>query len=359
MSIVLDVLRKIEKTRHPQSQSDVSGDEQLTSVAYEPQGAGKNKFLLVSGLIVCILILLGITGYLVYSLSGHFSFTKHSQKTESTKIVPQQKNDLNAVAENKSLQSPLPANVLSEINSSASHNTPYVLPAHDPSVQKALKNFDKKLPPPPPPTDSSFNDMYSAMNTPPSDVVTIPADVASKKLLSLAMSNHEDELQTALTSYSQQDNFNEIVTKVMTSLKMTNRPEVIIRFSKDVYFADNASTFAKQLFASTLTEYNQSAQAIKLLETDMPDFTNNAGYYSVLATAYLKNTNFFQAGSIYRKLVEQDPYDARYWLGLGICYQMQNDKDGALKAYQAALSNAPPDWSAAAYVTQQMRQLTQ
>ncbi|MCD6046934.1 MAG: hypothetical protein K0S08_581 [Gammaproteobacteria bacterium] len=358
MSIVLDVLRKIEKTRHPQNQSDESGDEQLTSAAYVPQGSGKNKFFLISGLVVCILILLGVAGYLIYSLSGHFSLTKHSQKAEAAKIMSQQKTDSNA-AENKSLQVPVPVNVLSEINSGASHNTPYVLSPHDSSVQKALKNFDKKIPPPPPPTDNSFNDTYSAMNTPPSDVVTVPADVALKKLLGLAMSGHEDELQTALTSYSQQDNFNEVVTKVITSLKMANRPEVVIRFARDVYFADNSSVFAKQLFASTLTEYNQPTQAIKLLETEMPDFTNNAGYYSVLATAYLKNANFSQAGSIYRKLAEQDPYDARYWLGLGICYQMQNDKDGALKAYQAALSNAPPDWSAAAYVAQQMRQLTQ
>lgn len=121
------------------------------------------------------------------------------------------------------------------------------------------------------------------------------------------------------------------------------------------YYPDDLKI--KIVYAGSLLKAGHTTKVIKILQQDPPPLSENQRYYLLLASAYMKQSKFYQANALYKQLVIFDPYNSRYWLGLGVSYQVLGNFENAAKAYQNALSNAPPGWAAIAYITQQLKRL--
>lgn len=92
-----------------------------------------------------------------------------------------------------------------------------------------------------------------------------------------------------------------------------------------------------QLRAQLLIEQGQYQTAVKLLKKTSPSIQHYPDYYTLLAIAYEKIGEFFQAGEIYRELVSIAPEKGAYWLGLGIAYEATQRLNQAVSAYQQAI----------------------
>lgn len=75
-----------------------------------------------------------------------------------------------------------------------------------------------------------------------------------------------------------------------------------------------------------------------------PDLSNDAisTLYSLAYYLY-ENGKYTDSKQVFRFLSVMDPFDKRYWMGLGACYQMLKDYKGALECYSVAAIQEPND----------------
>ncbi len=74
--------------------------------------------------------------------------------------------------------------------------------------------------------------------------------------------------------------------------------------------------------------------AIKVLETQLQAINTDEEYGAMTAGIYNKLQRFNDAEIVYKQLLENFSYKARYWLGLGLSLDQQEKYAKALKAYQ-------------------------
>ena len=76
--------------------------------------------------------------------------------------------------------------------------------------------------------------------------------------------------------------------------------------------------------------------ALKTLTKSSPEFNSNLQYYAVMAKLYLKSKRANMAISLYKKLLNQKPTVSKWWLGLGLSYEANNNAYLAIDAFKKA-----------------------
>ncbi len=91
------------------------------------------------------------------------------------------------------------------------------------------------------------------------------------------------------------------------------------------------------------TDRGEYQQALALYSYQ-PVMQSHQDFYSRLAYVALKNEKFTQAVGVYQRLLQLDPKNARWWLGLGWAFRGQGEAklahDAYTKAYKYALPGA-------------------
>lgn len=89
------------------------------------------------------------------------------------------------------------------------------------------------------------------------------------------------------------------------------------------------------------TDRGEFAQALTLYSYK-PSMQSHQDFYSRMAYVSLKNEQFSQATGLYQRLLQLDPKNARWWLGLGWALRGQGDSKLAHEAYAKAYKYAQP-----------------
>lgn len=93
-----------------------------------------------------------------------------------------------------------------------------------------------------------------------------------------------------------------------------------------------------QLKAQILVDKGKLKQALSLLEKAQPPLEENLDYHAFIAALYQRQNKFQLAEKLYERLVNQQPTNSIWWLGLGIARESLNKNKQALDAYTKANS---------------------
>jgi predicted negative regulator of RcsB-dependent stress response len=93
--------------------------------------------------------------------------------------------------------------------------------------------------------------------------------------------------------------------------------------------------------------------AIKLLETHIPEINTYPNYYALLAGLHFFHQNHEKSSSMYRHLIELQHNNAKYWLGLAVSLSALNDP-AAAKAFEYAKEYADSNSLVLVYINQQL-----
>lgn len=91
-----------------------------------------------------------------------------------------------------------------------------------------------------------------------------------------------------------------------------------------------------QRFAHVYMEKGKVKQAIHVLLTASPDMGSHQNYYALLAALFQRDHQYQRSASMYRQLLQQDPDNAIWWMGLGIALEGASQSQQALQAYEKA-----------------------
>jgi Flp pilus assembly protein TadD len=102
---------------------------------------------------------------------------------------------------------------------------------------------------------------------------------------------------------------------------------------------------------------HQEQQALTTLTSLAPSMARHPDYYGLMASIYLKGGEVMLAGALYRRLVEYQPHNVNWWVGLGLSMQSLQEVNIAIESYQQALKLGIQDQSLHQFVVQQLNSL--
>lgn len=91
-----------------------------------------------------------------------------------------------------------------------------------------------------------------------------------------------------------------------------------------------------QLLARVYVEHGMEAKALATLESAQAHATRDADYRGFLATLYQRAGRHVEAANHYRDALALRPYEAKWWLGLGISLEAERNWAAADEAYTRA-----------------------
>lgn len=115
--------------------------------------------------------------------------------------------------------------------------------------------------------------------------------------------------------------------------------------------------FRTQL-ARLYLEHGSEGQALELLERSRTEGRSDAELVSFLAALYQRGGRHAEAAKSYREALGQRPQEGRWWLGLGISLEAQQDKADAQDAFRRALDSGRLNANLARYAEERLRALS-
>lgn len=89
-----------------------------------------------------------------------------------------------------------------------------------------------------------------------------------------------------------------------------------------------------QLKAEILMDQGKMSQALEVLQAYSPPFDENPEYYSFIAALLERQHKFSDAINLYERLLNLQPNNSIWWVGLGIAFESLGKKPEALAAFQ-------------------------
>jgi hypothetical protein len=99
----------------------------------------------------------------------------------------------------------------------------------------------------------------------------------------------------------------------------------------------------KKIKARLLMRDNDPAQALALLRNVPPSVAADTEYHELLASLYQQGNYHSEAVTAYQELLRFDRNQGRWWIGLGISLDAQDQDSDALVSYQTALQTQDLD----------------
>jgi len=114
------------------------------------------------------------------------------------------------------------------------------------------------------------------------------------------------------------------------------------------------TVFIKQ-YAKLLIEEGQADRALYYLKQARPDVTVEPDYYALMAAILQRQENYTEAARLYLRLVQIDPTNSIWWMGLGISYEGYGRANDALQAYKRAQRDNNLATDVARFIQQRIR----
>lgn len=92
------------------------------------------------------------------------------------------------------------------------------------------------------------------------------------------------------------------------------------------------------LYARYWINRGNSRQALTILQSVNPSLEQYPDYYATLAVLQQKLGKPMEASRLYEQLINDDPSNGRWWLGLGMSLEMADHQNEAIQAYKKALN---------------------
>jgi len=112
-----------------------------------------------------------------------------------------------------------------------------------------------------------------------------------------------------------------------------------------------------KMYAHILGEEGQYKKALKVLYQMSPPINQQQDYYAMMAVFFEKLGEVEKAGEIYQSLVNIEPENGAYWLGLAISLEQMNHLNAAVKAYHRVLDNYDSKPMLQAYAAKRLKLL--
>lgn len=117
------------------------------------------------------------------------------------------------------------------------------------------------------------------------------------------------------------------------------------------------SEWAK-VYARLLVDQGQTLQAVEVLAYALPQISQDQEYYAFYAALLQGLARHDEAAEFYRVLLNEQPDNRVWWMGLGISLDALNDMSEAVYAYNRALEGDALNYELRQYVLQQTERLT-
>jgi MSHA biogenesis protein MshN len=126
-------------------------------------------------------------------------------------------------------------------------------------------------------------------------------------------------------------------------------PEATSLLAAGLALAPTYAPFAK-LYARLRIDQGELAEARTVLERAAPAVQDDPEYYALLAALYQRLGLYEQAAQTYRGVLQVQPRNGVWWLGLGLALEGGGDRANALQAYQRAQQSGTLDGDVQHYV---------
>jgi MSHA biogenesis protein MshN len=119
---------------------------------------------------------------------------------------------------------------------------------------------------------------------------------------------------------------------------------------------ENKPRFAR-LDANLLVQQGALADAMKALESALPDIHTEPEHYAFMAALAQRSGDNTRAAKLYRQVLEIRPDNGVWWMGLGISLEQLKQPQGALDAYRHAQQSGDLNPDVAQFVNQRVKAL--
>ena len=117
------------------------------------------------------------------------------------------------------------------------------------------------------------------------------------------------------------------------------------------------SDWAK-LYARLLIDQGQINPAIIVLERGLPEITDDYDYYAMYAALLQREGRHREAIETYKSLLNHNPDNGVWWMGLAISQDVINESSEALYSYNMALQGQSIDYELRNYILEQIQRLS-
>jgi MSHA biogenesis protein MshN len=111
------------------------------------------------------------------------------------------------------------------------------------------------------------------------------------------------------------------------------------------------------LQARVYVEQSQPQKALKTLEQFKPTIQKVPEYYALLAAVFEALGRTDEAGTVYQNLIQIDPNNGQYWLGLGVALENKRSFQQAIEAFRRAAQSDNLQLSARNYAENRISNL--
>lgn len=117
-----------------------------------------------------------------------------------------------------------------------------------------------------------------------------------------------------------------------------------------------ASEWAMQ-YARLLVNEDRTTDAVMVLRRSLPSIENNEDYYAFYAALLQRTLRHEEAVGYYGSLLQRDPDNGLWWMGLAISQEGMRNSEGALRSYNRALQAQSLNPELQQYVSKQIERL--
>ncbi len=314
------------------------------------QNSNKTSYLIVSSIIVAVLVISGVSGFY---LLGQFknediisnvqvvqelvnagktapaqtdyratNVPAKTQNVQKTKINPKPVDTKKQVVE---VRRPQPK-VVTKSAANASNSKPVKIPKKKP--QKATTVVAR------PEKDSNFSKSTVPMRS--EQRAEVAYQSAYEYLKVSKTQKAERFLRQALAVEPGHVKARELLSGVY--IKQGRWVEASELLRHGLSLSPGHRTFRK-LYARALMQLNQDKLAVSVLRQHAPPIKSDPEYYAILAALYQRQKDHTSAAIIYQKIVEAQPQNGVWWVGLGISLEALGEAQQASQAYSQALKS--------------------
>jgi MSHA biogenesis protein MshN len=164
----------------------------------------------------------------------------------------------------------------------------------------------------------------------------------------------EKDLNTALLHDPKHVKARELLVGVLLRDGRRDEAQLLLKAGLDEVPAQSSFTL---LLARLYFDQGAESEALGLLEAVRDNARANADYQTFLATLYQRAGRHGEAVTAYRQAIGMRPTEGKWWLGLAISLEAQEESVQARGAYQRAARSGDLDGKLLSYAQSRMENL--
>ena len=333
MSLINKVLTDLDQ-RHAvngDSNSNAENESLLKGLPFSAVPQNKNtgfRYMLMSVLVVVLVISVG---------AGLYFYQPSANKNVANTIMVPEAQEIPRVAQPAVARTPIKTVVVDRIEPEVAIKQPQSTEATQPDKQvtkrppaRSVKSKPKKtvLAVAERESSSGFNKNTIPLRS--DQRAEVAYQLAYDQLLVGNQRKAERSLRQALAIEPAHIKSRELLSGVY--IKQGRWVEVSELLRKGLVLSPGHRTFSK-LYARALMQLQQNQRAISVLKQHAPPIKSDPDYYALLAALYQRQKDHAAAVETYQNIVEIQPKNGVWWVGLGISLEALGKSEQASQAY--------------------------